>query len=177
MATKEGYRARRRTSTASEIQAVLIVLSETPNRIARIARGRSQQQLHRKPEMNAWSAQDIVAHLRACADVWGSSIDRMLTEDHPTIRYVSPRTWIRKTDYLQQSFRYSLRAFSHRRATLVETLNRLDATGWSRRATFTATTLGREATVLSYATRIADHEVRHLSQLRRTIGASRESAQ
>ena len=161
----------RATAAESEIQTVLALLSDTPKQIARLARGRSDQQLHRKPEVDAWSAQEIVAHLRACADVWGSSIDRMLTEDHPTIRYVSPRGWIRKTDYLQQSFRDSLRAFSQRRATLLETLSRLDASGWSRRATFTATTLGREATVLSYATRIADHEVRHLGQLRRTIGA------
>lgn len=178
MATKEtGHRVRRATSTESEIQTVLIVLSETPKQIARLARGRSHEQLHRRPEANAWSPQEIVAHLRACADVWGSSIDRMLTEDHPTIRYVSPRSWIRKTDYFRQTFRDSLRAFSHRRATLVETLTRLDAMGWSRRATFTATTLGREATVLSYATRIADHEVRHLGQLHRTIRACRESAQ
>jgi hypothetical protein len=79
-----------------------------------------------------------VAHLRACADVWGGSIDRMVAEEHPTIRYVSPRSWIRKTD-----------------------LSRLDTPGWSRRTTFTGITLGREATVLSYATRIADHEVLH----------------
>ena len=164
----------RATATASEIQTVLAVLSDTPKQIASIARGWNDQQLNRKPEVDAWSAQEIVAHLRACADVWGRSIDRMLAEDHPTIRYVSPRGWIRKTDYLEQRFHDSLRAFSQRRATLLETLSRLDATGWSRRATFTATTLGREATVLSYATRIADHELRHLGQLRRTIGARGE---
>jgi uncharacterized damage-inducible protein DinB len=170
MANKdERHRVRRASSTESECQAVLMVLSETPKEIARIARGRSHQQLHRKPEANAWSPQEIVAHLRACADVWGRSIDRMLAEDHPTICYVSPRTWIKKTDYLQQDFRDSLRAFSHGRATLVETLRGVDTQGWLRRATFTATTLGREATVLSYATRIADHEVRHLGQLHRTV--------
>jgi hypothetical protein len=74
MATKEaGHRVRRASSTESEIQTVLMVLSETPKQIARIARGLSHQQLHRKPEPNAWSAQEIVAHLRACADVWGAA--------------------------------------------------------------------------------------------------------
>lgn len=157
-------------------QTVLTMLAKTPQQIARLARGLSHQQLHRKPDADAWSAQEILVHLRACAEVWGSSIDRMLTEDHPTIRHVSPRTWIRKTDYLQRNFPDSRRAFSHRRATFVETLSRLDAMDWSRRATFTATTQGREATVLSYATRIADHEVRHLGQLQRTIRAGRETA-
>jgi len=159
----------RKSAAESASDAVLTVLSKTPKEIARIARGRSHQQLHKKPDANAWSAQEIVAHLRACADLWGRSIERMVAEDHPTIRYVSPRGWIRKTDYLQQDFRNSLRAFAEGRAALVETLRRLDAQGWLRPATFTATTLGREATVLSYATRIAEHEVRHLGQLRRTV--------
>src|SRR5262245_46669846 len=169
MKTKQAHGARTARAAQSEIRAVVTLLSETPKQVARIVRGCSDQQLHRRPEADAWSAQEVVAHLRACADVWGRSIDRMLAEDHPTIRYVSPRGWIRKTDYLQQSFRDSLQPFSDRRALLVATLSGLDAIGWSRRATFTATTLGREATVLSYAQRIADHEVLHLGQLQRTL--------
>lgn len=169
MATTRAGQRVRATSTKAEILSVLALLSDTPKQIAALARGRTHQQLHRKPEPDAWSAQEIVAHLRACAEVWGSSIEWMLADDHPTIRYVSPRGWIKKTDYLQQDFRDSLRAFSNRRAALVKTLNRLSVDDWSRGATFTATTLGREATVLSYAKRIADHEVGHLGQLERTI--------
>lgn len=159
-----------RTSPAeSEIRAVLTALSETPKQITRITRGCNDGQLHRKPEAAAWSVQEIMAHLRACADVWGYSIERMLKEEHPTIRYVSPRGWIKKTDYLQQNFRDSLRAFSNQRVILVKTLRGLDSIDWSRGATFTATTLGREATVMSYARRIADHEAQHLGQIQRTI--------
>ena len=80
--------------------------------------------------------------------MWGHSIERMLTEDHPTIRYVSPRGWIKRTGYLQQSFRESLGDFSQRRVKLIKALSELDPLDWSRRATFTATTLGRSATVL-----------------------------
>src|SRR5262249_48173808 len=95
---------------ALEIQTVLSRLSDTPGQIALIVRGRREQQLHRKPEEDSWSAREIVAHLRACAEVWGRSIQRMANEDHPTIRYVSPRGWIKKTDYLQQTFADNLRA-------------------------------------------------------------------
>lgn len=154
---------------ASEIDLVLATLAKTPKEIARIARGHDDRQLHRPPAAGAWSARDIVAHLRACADVWGRSIDRMIQADHPTIRYVSPRGWIKKTDYLDQGFGLSLRAFSQSRTALLDTLRILDTAGWSRRATFTGTTLGRDATVLIYARRIADHEVHHLDQLRRTL--------
>jgi len=169
MKKREAKRARDAHAHASEIRAVLTLLSETPKTIARIAQGLDEQQLHRQPDVDAWSAQEIVAHLRACAEVWGRSIDRMVTEDHPTIRYVSPRGWIRKTDYLQQDFRETLRKFSEQRAGLVTRLRKLPARGWTRSATFTGTTSGRDGTVLSYANRIAEHEVRHLDQLRRTL--------
>jgi len=148
---------------------VLTALSKAPKQIDLLSRGCSEQQLHRKPEAEAWSAQEIVAHLRACAEVWGRSIERMLAEEHPTIRYISPRGWIKKTDYLLQSFGDSLAALSQQRIALVKTLRGLDATDWLRGARFTATTLGREATVLSYARRIADHEALHLGQLQRTL--------
>jgi hypothetical protein len=148
----------------------LAALSDTPKQIARITQGCSAGQLHRPPAPDAWSARDIVAHLRACADVWGRSIARMIAEEHPTIRYVSPRGWIKRTDYSDQGFRDSLREFSQARVGLVDVLRSLKASDWSRRATFTGTTSGRHATVLGYAKRISDHEVQHLDQLRRTLG-------
>jgi uncharacterized damage-inducible protein DinB len=169
MKTGKANGARNTHTNASETRAVLTLLSETPKKIAQVAQGLSEEQLHRRPDVDAWSAQEIVAHLRACAEVWGRSIDRMLAEDHPTIRYVSPRSWIKKTDYLQQSFHETLRGFSEGRAVLITTLRTLSSNSWTQGATFTGTTLGRAGTVLSYATRIADHEVRHLDQLRRTV--------
>lgn len=153
----------------SEHRAILLALAATPKEIARIARGRSEAALQRPPAPDAWSARDIVAHLRACADVWGGSIGRMIAENRPAIRYVSPRGWIKKTDYLNQSFAASLRAFAQVRRGLIDTLDGLDAAGWSRRATLTGTSQGRDATVVGYAKRIADHEVLHLGQLRRTL--------
>src|SRR4051812_11555959 len=167
MKTRRAPRAR--NTDAADIRAVLTVLSDTPAKVAQIAEGLSEERLHRRPAAEAWSAHEIVVHLRACAEVWGRSIDRMLAEDHPTIRYVSPRGWMKKTDYLGRDFRETLHAFSERRAVLVTTLRALSANSWARGATFTGTTLGRAGTVLSYASRIADHEVRHLDQLRRTV--------
>ncbi|MFN0181221.1 MAG: DinB family protein [Gemmatimonadales bacterium] len=158
-----------RDSAAVEIRAVLTALSTTPKQIVRLTRGSDDRRLHRKPAADAWSVHEIVAHLRVCADVWGRSIERMLNEEHPTIRYVSPRGWIRKTDYLHQDFHDSLRVFANQRVTLVKALRGLDSIDWSRGATFTGTTLGREATVMGYARRIADHEAQHLGQIRRTI--------
>jgi len=148
-----------------ETESVLRLLAATPRRIASLSRGVEISNLHFRPHPDSWSANDILAHLRACADVWGKSIGEMITRDHPKMRYISPRTWIRKTDYLELEFRESLKAFTDQRRELLKSLKGLAIKDWSRRATFTATTKGRDQTVFSYACRIAEHENKHCEQI------------
>lgn len=162
----DGYVA---TVTASEIGDVLRLLADIPGRIEALSRGQSEDRLCRAPEEGAWSANDILAHLRACADVWGGSIQSMIGRDHPTLRYVSPRTWIRKTTYLMQPFANSLLAFTTQRQVLVLALSALGPAEWARGATFTGTTRGREQTVLTYSHRMAAHELEHCAQLQATL--------
>jgi hypothetical protein len=144
-------------------------LADTPRQIATITRRRGNRELRSKPEKGAWCAGEILAHLRACADVWGTAIARMIAEDRPTIRHVSPRAWIRKTDHVEADFGASLEAFTQQRDGLVRQLLSLDTSGWSRVAIVTSSGRQREVTVLIYATRIRDHELQHLEQLERTL--------
>lgn len=148
-----------------EIETVLKSLADTPHWIASASKGLPAAQLHFNLDQETWSANDILAHLRACADVWGRGILAMLGQDHPRLRYVSPRTWIRKTDYLQQEFGASLLAFTQQRYQLLKVLQVLTYQDWLRGATFTGTTRGREQTVYSYARRIAQHEHEHCEQI------------
>ena len=64
------------------------------------------------PEPGEWSARDVLAHLRACADVWGNYIMVILNEDQPTFKAVNPTTWIKQTNYLEQAFAPSLETFT-----------------------------------------------------------------
>lgn len=159
-----------RPVVADDPATILTLLGGMPRRLAQIARGCDDARLHRQPASDAWSARDIVAHLRACAVVWSRSIERMLDEEHPTIRYVSPRGWIKRTDFLAQGFSESMTLFTDERTRLVRRLEALKPAAWQRGATFTGTTAGRDATVLTYASRIATHEQGHLDQVRRTLG-------
>lgn len=59
------------TVSQPEIRLALQALADTPRLIAQVARGRGDRELHRQPAPDAWSARDILAHLRACAEVWG----------------------------------------------------------------------------------------------------------
>jgi uncharacterized damage-inducible protein DinB len=152
-------------STAAGIDVLVSSLADTPRRLAALTHDVDDARLRRRPGEGVWSVNDVLAHLRACADVWGGSILLMIDRDHPTVRYVSPRTWISKTTYAEQAFHQSLRAFASQRDDLVRTLRALPRAHWSRGATFTGTTRGREQTILSYARRIVDHERAHCEQI------------
>ena len=156
----------------AEIESVMKLLAQTPRRIASASKGLEQARFHYKPDGEDWSANDVLAHLRSCADVWGKGIVAMIQQEHPTLLYISPRTWIRKTDYPEQEFRLALEAFTGQRNNLLKLLRGLEIEGWSRGATFTATTRGREQTVLSYAQRIAQHENEHCEQIEALLTSS-----
>ena len=157
--------------TAAEVDELLGSLEAVPRHLASLSAGQDDARLHRRPSIDAWSANDVLAHLRACADVWGGSIATMIERDHPTLRYVSPRGRTRKSGYPELAFRPSLEAYAAQRADLVRTLRSLAIGEWARGATFTGTTRGREATILGYVRRIVAHEREHLDQIEATLRA------
>ena len=151
--------------SSTETEKVLRLLAATPRRIASLSRGIDIGKFQFKPDQDSWSANEILAHLRACADVWGKSIIATITLDHPTLRHISPRGWIRRTDYLQLEFKSSLATFAHQRHELLSVLKGLATRDWSREAT----TKGRVQTVFSFASRIAEHESKHCRQIEEVL--------
>jgi hypothetical protein len=91
--------------------------------------------------------------------------------DHPTIRAVSPRTWIKSTDYRELAFASSLQAFSKQRDQLLALLGDLPDESWSRSATVLGGGRPFELTVHSYANRLARHERTHWRQVAKTVNA------
>ena len=66
------------------VDEIMAILPETPRRLAALTEGLSPTQLRTSPEPDAWSINDVLAHLRACHDVLGGNTLRILAEDHPT---------------------------------------------------------------------------------------------
>lgn len=159
--------ARKRTLQTSE--QVLAALAEAPSRIAALTAGLTRDHLHATAADGGWSANEVLAHLRACDDVWGGCIRAIVVEGASTLRAVNPRTWVETTDYREQDFSVSLRAFSHQRAHLVALLEPLGPEGWSRSATVTGAGRPLERTVLSYGRWLARHESPHLGQIHRAV--------
>jgi hypothetical protein len=153
------------------VAQVLDLLAETPRRIEALAAGLAPARLRSAPARDEWSANEVLAHLRACADVWGSCMLRMIAEDTPTLRAVNPRTWINNTNYLRLEFRPSLRAFARQRADLLAILDPMPQKGWSRRAKVTGAGAVLMRTVLFYGRWMAGHERPHVKQVARIVGS------
>ena len=154
-------------------EQILEALAAGPARIAECTAGLSAAQLRAAPGPGEWSANEVLAHLRSCADVWGGCVAAILGQDRPTIRAVNPTTWIKGTGYLEQEFQPSLRAFAAQRAALLAVLEPLGPEEGARAATVTGAGKALERTVLFYARWMASHERPHLKQIQRIAGAAR----
>ena len=148
---------------------ILTELTEQPKAIAALTAGLPRARLQSSPGRGEWSPNDVLAHLRSCSDMWGRYIATIIVQDRPTIRAMSPRTWIKSTDYPELEFASSLRSFRKQRAELLALLRPLRKTGWSRRATVTGAGRPLEVTVLDYARRLANHERSHVKQIGRIV--------
>ena len=156
------------------IAQVLSLLDAAPPRIAALSIGLAPAHLRTSSQNDGWSANDVLAHLRACADVWGGCMLTILSHDRPTLRAVNPRSWIKKTDYLEQEFQPSLQAFTKQRDDLLAVLEPLAPAAWSRAAIVTGAGKPLEWTVLLYAQRLASHERTHLKQIESLVSALRQ---
>jgi hypothetical protein len=156
-------------NTSLTIEQVLTLLRATPLRLAALTADLSPEALQTRPNPDEWSANEVLAHLRACADVWGNCIVAMIAQDTPTLRAVNPRTWIKQTNYLELDFRPSLDAFATQRADLLAVLEPLPSDAWERSARVSGAGKVLERTVLFYARWLAGHERPHVKQIERIV--------
>ena len=156
------------------VDTILTILKETPPRLAKLTAGLAPAQLHTAPGAGEWSANEVLAHLRACNEVWGGYyIMTILTQDKPTIKAVNPRTWIKNTDYFEQEFQASLRNFTKQRRKLLAVLEPLPPEDWRRTNTLIGAGKPLQQMLLSHADGLARHERAHLKQIERTLNALR----
>jgi hypothetical protein len=147
----------------------MTILHDTPIRIAELTAGLSETRLQAPPEPGAWSINDILAHLRASHDVLGGNILRIVSEDHPAWKRLSPRAWMRKTDYRSWSFEPSFAAYRRQREELLAVLEPLPAGSWERTATVDEFGSTVERSALFFGDWLAGHEQVHLAQIDETI--------
>lgn len=152
------------------VDEIMAILPATVPRFAGLREGLSEEQLDTAPEPGEWSSRIQLAHLRAAQDVLGANIRRILAEDRPAWKRLSPRVWQRTSGYNDWAFGDAFEAFSNGRAELLATLAPLGDDAWERVAMVTvAPNRAIEQTARFFGDWLASHEREHLVQLARTI--------
>ncbi len=146
------------------------MVREAPSQIEHVTADLAPAQLVTPPADGEWSVNEVLAHLRACSDMWGAAAMSIATGT-TELRAVNPRTWMTSTDYLDQPFHASFEAYRAQRDDLVAFLEALPFELWSNAARVTGAGKPLRRTVHSYASSIALHERPHLKQIRRAANA------
>jgi hypothetical protein len=154
------------------VEEIMAILPETPRRIAALTEGLTPAQVRAGPEPDAWSVNDVLAHLRACHDVLGGNVLRILAEDRPAWKGMNPRAWLKKTDYREWEFAPAFEVFTTQRAELLAVLDPLPADSWERTATVSGM-IGEtyERTARYYADWMAGHERAHWKHIAKIVAA------
>ena len=155
-------------ASPKEILQYLASLETAPHRIAAATAGIDEAKL-RTPDGRNWSVVDILAHLRACDELWTHSIYAMLTEDNPVLPLIDERRWTKVTGYRLLDFKSSFQAFTLKRTELLRVLHALPDDSWAR----TAVIEGRTHSVFSQTRRMALHEVEHCEQIELLFAANK----
>src|SRR5215211_2381124 len=98
-------------ATVPEIEKYLGIISAVPQRIAQATKELDDVRLQFKSDSKAWSANEILAHLRSCSDLWSHSIYAMLAENEPVFSDIDERRWAKVTRYAELPFAESLKAY------------------------------------------------------------------
>jgi uncharacterized damage-inducible protein DinB len=149
---------------ALEPFAVLETLRRTPEEVAGLLAGLSEEAMSRPPEAGGWAIRNVVTHLRDAQRVFAYRVDLFLAEEHPLLEMKAVWTWAAREEERPPTAAEILAAY---RASRTDTLARLEAMPlghWWRTGQhqeFGQVTLRQQA---SY---FAAHERTHLPQMAR----------
>lgn len=141
------------------------LLGETVARMEAVERRLAAAQLTLSPAPEGWSSNDILWHIRATADVYGEHISRILKEDEPSWRHVSPRARMKKARYDQLPFAESLAAFARQRTDLLTALESIPPEAWERIALVRVDQREWRLTLRERVSGMANHEKIHCAQM------------
>jgi hypothetical protein len=150
---------------SAEPSVLVRSLAETARRIEAVGRRLPAAQLTVSSTAGTWSPNEILWHIRATADVYGEHIDRILNEDEPRWRHVSPRARMKKARYDETPFAESFAAFERQRADLVALLGSLPAGAWQRFALVRVEKRESPLTLHERVWGMANHEEIHCAQM------------
>ncbi len=156
-------------AAAGRPQAIVARLHGHLGALLTMTRGLDSTDWPRRPASDSWSPVEIVCHLRDVeAEVNVPRLKTLLASEDAFVHGADTDHWAEERNYRGQSPGPALDAFIQARKETLGLVRDLEEAQWSRRArhSFLGPTTLREVVSI-----IADHDLVHLSQLRRAIAA------
>jgi hypothetical protein len=151
-----------RTAEPAEL---LRSLAESLARVEAVGSRLTAEQFVTPPEPGAWSPNEVLWHIRATADVYDEHVRRILEEDTPGWRHVSPRARMKKSRYDLVPFAESAAAFAAQRTGLIALLKDLPPEAWQRFALVRVEKREWRLTLHERVWGLANHEEVHGAQM------------
>ena len=164
----------------------LNMLERCPLDIDTALDGRDETSLRARPAHRAWSATEIICHLRDVEELFELRFRTIVALDEPPILVfgatltnlapwritdlaehpLNPDRWAEDRQYARNDPHDALAAFARRRRIVVGLLRSLAPADWSRRGVHL-----REGALmlLDWVARLAAHDANHVAQLRRAL--------
>jgi len=142
-------------------------LEATPSELARLMRGQSDAALSRRPAPDAWSAKEVVCHLRDAEEHLSGWVRLILAVDDPVLVTAGTAArWAVDRQYARQHAGAAWDAFGRRRDETLALFRGLAPAQWQRSGQHDRR--GR-MTVDHLLSLMAWHDDNHLDQLRRAL--------
>ena len=149
-------------NSSNQVSDLLHRLAGIPARIGRAVAMLSDLDQHLVSSDDAWSAAQILAHLRASDDILAHRLYAILTRDNPVLPGYDERRWAEIAGYRQADLELLLKVFVLRRAELVTMLRHVAMEDWQR---FGQHEITGTISLFQVATSLLEHEEEHCVQL------------
>ena len=161
-------------------------LERSPHEIDELIRGRRDDELGTRPAAHAWSAKEIVCHLRDVEELFQTRFHTIIALDEPRIlafgasaedlaswritnrddHPLNPDRWVEDRQYHRHDTHEALAAFARRRGAVLRLLRSLSTAEWQRGGIH----LGRgRLSLLEWVGSFVAHDANHVDQLRRAL--------
>ena len=147
---------------------LLEVYRATPVTLRALVTPSDNALVKRRPADDSWAIIEIVAHLADAEEMVVKRIERMLTEDDPSLPAYDPVDLAEARDYRSRDLSGELDRFESVRAAHTARLEGLDKAGWQR--TGQHEEVG-EITIEAMTAHMAAHDAVHLAQISRILGS------
>jgi hypothetical protein len=170
--TPQQYTARMLAHTKDhpDMRDALRLQQATPKRLAALVKGKTKQQLARRPAPGKWSVAEILAHLADAEIAISWRLRQILSTDGIALQAFDQDSWAAAFDYAHRDPKLSLAHFRALREANVALLKAAPQKAWENHGMHAER--GKE-TIAHMARMAAGHDQNHLGQIENILKGKR----